>query len=133
MSGNPYQSPLGGPMGGEKSGNRAHLRNIAKYQKGILTCILIYLISVIANFAVPAELRIFMILGGAAVSIASAVFVFLLAVALYGTALGIVLGILTLIPCIGLIVLLIVNGKATAQLKENGYRVGLMGADMSQF
>ena len=32
----------------------------------------------------------------------------------YSTGLGIVLGLLTLIPCVGLIVLLIVNGKATS-------------------
>jgi hypothetical protein len=44
---------------------------------------------------------------------------------------GVVLGILTLIPCVGLIVLLIINSKATGILKKNGVRVGLLGAKMS--
>src|SRR5260221_11674597 len=41
------------------------------------------------------------------------VFVFMLAIKLYNTALGIVLGLLTLVPLINLIVLLVMNGKAT--------------------
>lgn len=41
------------------------------------------------------------------------------------------MAILTLIPCIGLIVLLIINGKATSILKQNDVRVGLIGANMS--
>jgi hypothetical protein len=38
------------------------------------------------------------------------------------------LGILTLLPCIGLITLLVVNAKATAILKAGGLKVGLLGA-----
>ncbi|MCL4194085.1 MAG: hypothetical protein KJZ87_20275 [Thermoguttaceae bacterium] len=33
---------------------------------------------------------------------------------------------------IGLITLLVVNGQATNVLRQNGIRVGLLGADMSQ-
>jgi ABC-type enterochelin transport system permease subunit len=51
---------------------------------------------------------------------------------LYSTTTGIVLGILTFIPLVGLIVLLIVNGKATNVLRQNGITVGLMGAKSSQ-
>ena len=57
-------------------------------------------------------------------------FVFLLAVEVQGTGLGIVFGILTFIPCLGLIILLIVN-HATSMLQTNRVRVGLMGANMS--
>ena len=35
-------------------------------------------------------------------------------------------------PYIGLIVLLVVNGKATGILKQNGIKVGLLGANLSQ-
>ena len=59
-------------------------------------------------------------------------FVFLLATKVYGTGLGILLGLLTFIPCIGLLVLLIVNGKATRVLKENGFKVGLLGANLAE-
>jgi hypothetical protein len=58
--------------------------------------------------------------------------VFLLAIKVYSTGVGVLLGILTLVPCIGLIVLLIVNGKATGILKQNGIKVGLLGANLSQ-
>ena len=49
-------------------------------------------------------------------------------VKVYGTGLGIFLGILCLVPLIGLIVLLAVNGKETRVLKQNGIKVGLLGA-----
>ena len=64
--------------------------------------------------------------------ITGAVFVFMLSLAIYSTAVGILLGILTLIPLLGLLVLLMVNGKATTLLRQHGIRVGLMGADPSQ-
>ena len=47
---------------------------------------------------------------------------------LYGKSPGIVFGILTLVPLVGLIVLLVVNAKATSVLRENGLEVGLLGA-----
>jgi hypothetical protein len=37
-----------------------------------------------------------------------------------------------LLPCIGLIVLLIVNQKAIKILRENGHEVGFFGADLSK-
>jgi len=40
----------------------------------------------------------------------------------------IVLGVLSLVPLIGLLVLLVVNGKATNILRQNDIKVGLLGA-----
>jgi hypothetical protein len=58
MNENPYQSPSADPhVVGVKSGKRADLKSVAQYQKGILVCILIYLIAVIGQFAIPIELR----------------------------------------------------------------------------
>jgi hypothetical protein len=112
---------------------RGDLRTIAIYQKVILICILLYIALVFVQFAIPQELRPVVLLPIALpLLLASAVFVFLLATKVYGTALGIVLGILTLIPCIGLIALLVINGKATATLKSHGVRVGLLGANLSE-
>ncbi len=108
--------------------DRIDLRSIAVYQKGILVCILIYIATVASQFAIPPELRLFLAIPGLGVSVAATVFVFLLATKVYSTGIGVLLGILTLIPCIGLIVLLIINGKATAVLKRNGVAVGLLGA-----
>ena len=132
MTENPYQSPQTSSAAvGVLSGSRDDLRSVARFQKGILVCILIYLIAVIGQFALPVEIRPIIGIGVLLAGIGSAVFVFMLAMKVYGTGLGIVLGILSLVPLIGLIVLLIVNGKATGVLKQNGIKVGLLGANIS--
>lgn len=86
---------------------------------------------VVVQFAIPPESRIFLAIVVVPVLVTAAVFVFLLATKVYTTATGVILGVLTLIPCIGLIVLLIINGKATSILKANGIHVGLFGASMA--
>ncbi len=53
------------------------------------------------------------------------------AMKVYTLPLGIVLGLLCVIPLINVVVLLAVNGKATAVLKQNGIRVGLLGANIA--
>lgn len=110
---------------------RETLRAIAGNQKAIIVCILIYLCLIPVQFAIPEEARIFLALALIPLGIAATVFVFLLATKVYTTGVGVILGILTLIPCIGLIVLLIINGKATSVLKENGVHVGFLGANLS--
>ena len=133
MSDNPYQSPSAEPqIVGVKSGSRADLKSVVQYQKGILVCILIYLIAMICQFAMPVELRPIIGLGVLVIGLVGTVLVFLLAIKVYSTGVGVLLGILTLIPCISLIVLLVVNGKATGILKQNGIKVGLLGANLSQ-
>lgn len=134
MTENPYQAPQSNLTAavGVLSGSREDLRSVAKSQKGILVCILIYLVAVGCQFALPPEVRPLVGLGVLLVGLVGAVFVFMLAIKVYGTGLGVVLGILSLVPCIGLIVLLVVNGKATGVLQQNGVKVGLLGANMSQ-
>ena len=111
---------------------RNDLRLIAVRQKVIMYCLLAYIALIIGQFALPVEVRIMAGLLGLCVMITAAVFVFMLSLAVYSTGIGIVLGILTLIPFIGLIPLLVVNGKATNILRAHGIHVGLMGADSSQ-
>lgn len=43
------------------------------------------------------------------------------------------LAIFSFIPCIGLIVMLIINNQATTALQAGGIKVGFLGADLSQF
>jgi hypothetical protein len=95
-------------------------------------CILGYLVGGVLQFVTPPPFGILFSLIVLGAAITGAVFVFMLSIAIYSTGLGIFLGILTLIPLVGLIVLLIVNGKATKILREHGIRVGLMGADAKQ-
>src|SRR5262249_41671399 len=130
---------------------RGDLRTIAVRQKAIMYCILGYLLVGIANVfvrasasppsspsslpsvpAVPALLSGILALLMVGATITAAVFVFMLAIALYDTGIGILLGILTLVPLVGLIVLLIINSKATNALRQYGIKVGLMGAKTDQ-
>lgn len=134
MSHNPYQPPAPEVrVFGVNSGRREDLRSVAIFQKAINVCILIYLIAVFSQFAIPWELRPILLVTVAAVILTGAVFVVLLALKVYPTAMGILLSILALVPLLGLLSLAIVNGKATQILRRNGIRVGLLGARMSQF
>jgi hypothetical protein len=110
---------------------RAELRAIAGYQKGIIFCILAQLCVYGALFAIPEDMRLWGALALLPVGIAATVFVFLLATKVYGSTAGVIYAIMTLIPCIGLIMLLVINGKATTIMKEHGIRVGLLGARSS--
>ena len=133
MDRNPYEPPSAPlEVTGVNRGTREELKKVAQYQKGVLFCILFQILGGIGQIVVPEELAVFFGLSVFVVAIAGMVFVFLLAINVYSTGTGILLGILSLLPLIGLIVLLVVNGKATGILKENGVRVGLLGANLSQ-
>jgi predicted RNA-binding Zn-ribbon protein involved in translation (DUF1610 family) len=118
---------------GDSQLTRQNLYSVALYQKIIIWCILAYFIAVIAQFAIPEESRLLLALAVVPVVLLAAVFVFMLALQVYSTGAGILLGILTLIPLIGLITLLIISQKATGLLNQAGYQVGLIGASLSQF
>ena len=138
MTENPYQSPMSDlqPAAGVLSGKQEDVRAVAVYQKGAFICILVYLLSVIVTFvafALPEPLRIVPAIGILGAGVVGTVFVFLLAVKLYGVGIGVLLGLLTLLPCLGLVVLVIVSNKATNVLEQNGHHVGLLGANLAEF
>jgi hypothetical protein len=131
---NPYQSPLADlEVVGVLSGQREDVRKVAVYQKGILVCILINICAVLGQFAAPVEIRPLIGIVFLPVGIAGLVFTFLLATKVYGTGMGVLLGILAIIPLLGFFVLMAVDGKATKVLRANGHHVGLLGASLSQF
>ncbi len=118
--------------------NRAYLREVAWLQKAVMLCLLAYVAAIpvsIALNALPPNLQLLgsVVLGlyALVVLLTAAVFVFMMALKVYSTGVGVLLGLLTLIPCVGLIVLLVINSKATGVLKQNGVRVGLFGANSS--
>jgi hypothetical protein len=119
--------------------SREDLRTVARSQRAICLCILGYLATIPLRFAINAlpdqqmqlVLALCLLLFYVAVAITATVFVFMMALKVYSTGVGITLGILTMFPCIGLIVLLIINAKATGILRQYGVRVGLLGANMS--
>ena len=110
------------------------LRAIALYQKLLILCILALLLLYAGAGVLQAMtrdarvgppnpgvlvLQIGVGLAILATGIAATVFVFLLATKAYNVGVGILLGILSLIPCLGLIVLLIINSQATTLLRRN--------------
>ena len=133
----PQAPPTKSPVVGIRSGTREDLRSVAVYQKVIMGCIVVYFLvwmTLVAGQLLLPPMLLFMLtwvaLGHVLVGV---LFVFLLATKVYGAGAGILLGILALIPLLGLIVLLIVNRKATAILRLNGHHVGLLGANLSDF
>ena len=131
MSYNPFEAPASNSrVVGIVSGSREDLLKVAKYQKGILVCILVYILAVVGQFALPPQIRPVVGLGVLVVGLIAAVFTILLAMKTHGTILGIILGILCLVPILGLLILLLVNQKATTVLQSNGIKVGLLGADL---
>jgi hypothetical protein len=113
--------------------DRQTLYRVAYYQKAVLVCVLVSLLAVGAPFLLPEEAILGAYVALLVASVISTVFVFLLAAKLYGTGAGVFFGLLTLIPYLGLLVLLAINGKATSVLKAHGIRVGLLGANLSVF
>ena len=126
------QTPQDAPSG---VGPNPEIRKIAVRQKVLLFCILIYIVCSLSLFLIPAvagdganEAAMLVSLAMLVNGVVGAVFVFLLATGVFGTAIGILLGLLALIPLVGLLVLLLVNGRATRMLRDNGISVGLLGA-----
>jgi hypothetical protein len=128
-------------MGG---GTSEKIKQVARDQKNLIYGILFYLLAAISSGVVNASagpgpqndasiIRMVVGLVALVAIIAAVVFVIRLAAKLYSTGTAIVFGVLAIIPCVGLIIMLVVNGAATKLLKENGITVGFMGADMSQF
>ena len=56
------------------------------------------------------------------------IFVFLLSWELRGAFAALVFGFATVVPCMGLIILTLVNGYATTELRKYGIKVGTFGA-----
>lgn len=131
---NPYQAPSGA-MGaiGVNDGSRESLRRVASYQRGLIACIGAYLLLVIANMISQSSdsplLTLVLGLMTLVIVIAGAVFMFLLSKNVYSTGMAILFLILGFIPCVGFILLLVVNSKASSVLKQNGIQVGFFGAD----
>lgn len=113
---------------------------IARDQKWIILVILLYLLLVagtivlisILDRSVGDDERFLYAVAVGAVGItlsAAAIFlVILLAAKLYGPTTAVLLGLCQFVPDAGLIVLLVVNARATTVLRRNGVRIGLLGA-----
>jgi hypothetical protein len=134
MDDNPFAPPRAvDPIIGVKSGRVEDLKTVAVAQKTIIVCILLNILAVIARFFIPPELLLLLVGALVVLFLVQTAAVMLLAMKVYNIGIGILLGIGAMIPCLGLIILLMVNGKANKILTQNGYHVGLFGADLSKF
>lgn len=133
MNENPYAPPQEDDRAtGVLSGTRKDLKKVAQYQKGILISVLLYLVGLVSQIVVPDWVRPILIAAVLCVALSGAVCTFLLAMKTHGAVQGIVLGVLCFVPLVGLLVLLVVNDKATTVLRQNGISVGLLGANLSK-
>jgi hypothetical protein len=137
---NPYQPPHPGQAPYEYNmpppAERERLMRIAADQRAINMIVLIYFGTGVTGTALKQAgggLQIVIGIIALGVIVAGVVYAVRMASALHGTGMAVLFAILLLIPCVGLIALLVLNSQATAELKRAGLRVGLMGADASQF
>jgi len=127
-----------------RGGKTKEIRTIAVSQKYLIICVLIQIVAYIGLIGATASSP--KSPGGPALvatllfslmfwvsAIAGMVFACMLANKVYNLAVAIVVVILSLIPCVGLLTLLMVNGKATQILRDKGYHVGFLGTDLSDF
>ena len=119
---NPYQSPqsrVADIVDGD-------IEAIAAGQKLVIYAILVYFLAAASRVAIgPLALLIFLVALGLAIA----------GILKLGEGMGfstltkIVCVVLMFVPLIGLIMLLVLNSKATTRLRGAGYRVGLLGAN----
>jgi hypothetical protein len=127
---NPYAPPR---AVGVKSGLVEDLKTVAVAQKAIIVCIALNMLAGGGRVFIPQEWQLLLVPGLVILFLAQAAAVMLLAMKVYSIGTGILYGIGAMIPCVGLIILLMVNAKANKILTDNGHRVGLFGADLSKF
>jgi hypothetical protein len=132
---NPYRAPEAEirPVG-IKSVSREDLWRVAQAQRFLMLCIVAMLSCLAVMPAIPTLLGTeIATLFYLATILAGAGCTFALAMRMYSTSVAILVGVLTLIPCFGLIYMLRMNQRAAAFLRDNGINVGFLGANMSQF
>ena len=103
---------------------------MAKYQQWVLYALLANIvINVMAMSTRGADVAVSLGLAVLALAIVviSMFAIFSLAKEVYGIGVGVVCALLMVVPCVSLLTLLVVNGKATSILQQGGIKVGFMG------
>ena len=128
MSDSPY-APTSTNLGNADPG-RDKLRRVAKHQRLVIFALLASIgsniVAVVAGGQPPAIQLVVLAMGHRCRNL-TMVSVFMLANELYNAGIGTLCAILMIVPCVSLIVLLVVNQKATSLLQSNGVRVGFFG------
>ena len=113
------------------------LRRVVRYQRWLIAVVLAQLalwggfiaIMVLSNgrrMSVEFPVVLTFILGTV-----GGIFVFLLSCELRGPFAAVMFGLATVVPCLGLLILTMVNGYATTELRKHGIPVGVFGASLA--
>ena len=132
---NPYAPPVSAPTEIPRTAaDLQRLHRIAVSQRRVMLCVLGYMGLVVFSmlFGGPEFTVIFFGIAAILIVIAGLVSVVQLAYRLKGTTSAVIVGVLSLIPLVGLITLLVFNGWASKELKKSGFRIGLLGASPAQ-
>lgn len=136
MSENPYSPPHTisqfPPVGQNPTGPiPEYLLRVATLQRYVLVALLANIVINFTLFAYAPQdpfSTLVLLAAGLLIVVLSIVSIFLLAKEVFNNAVGAVFAFMMIIPVISLIVLLVVNQKATRLLQTNGIKVGFMGA-----
>jgi hypothetical protein len=128
---NPYQAPSPEVAALRMSGEG--VRSIAALHRRFLVCIAVNVVLFMGIFitsvvVLAPRVSPFIVLAFWASSFVTAVVAFQLTRQLGDTVLAVIFALLMLMPCLSLVLMLIINAKATLVLRRNGYQVGLFGA-----
>lgn len=105
-------------------------RMAAMMQKAVIAYLLVLPAAIItAPLLLRANhlMQAFFLYSFLAITVGATVALLLMCLAAFGTVLGIITFIFSLVPLAGVAVILVVNGEVTAALRGHGYRVGLLG------
>lgn len=129
---NIYKTPVSNLANNDEDTDNSNILIVAKRQKALLLTFLAYFL--IAGFtgAASPELKPLMQLAGLPLMLAVVVFTARLTLRLYGRWVAILMIILSIIPLVNLIIVLVANSKANKTIKNSGFRVGLIGANIKE-
>lgn len=137
---NPYQAPQSQSIlrpqpadAGERTGlgpGPIDIRRVLLYKRGMVYCIRCQIGVMISHILLPVNLQMdgFVAVAVCAVGAVGAVFVYLFGVVVYARSHSLLLGALSIIPCVGSFVLLFANHKVTYFLRGQGIVIGLFQA-----
>lgn len=115
----------------EAAPDTMNLLTVGSRQKALLRALLVYLLVIVGSVFLPSvrefEQLLLLLVGIAIVYLTAR-----LCWALYGRGSAIVLTLLSCIPYVNIVIILLASGKATKILKGKGFKVGLLGANLSE-
>jgi len=140
---NPFKAPVASPPRPAVSEDSpSKVRAVGKAQRLVNYGIVLYLLLILINVAAevvavravrygPSMASVLFPILSLGILLFILVAVGRLAYALHGIGNSVIYCFCMLIPCIGLIPLLFLNARATKYLKQNGVKVGLLGAKLN--